>query len=328
MKRTPGILRVLLFLQGILLCFICPAQTEKQLTPADIKQQTIVTEPVTLRKGFFRAGSLVNYRVADKHFTGDGKKEYYLSNIWGAKSSYNLTLQYGVSDRFEIEFMGEYMNSLQESQTTEYIAATNSTKTVVSKQKGSGIGDSYFKMKYQILPEKKYMVSLTGNLNLTVPTGEKNPKDIRSAEQYDLPVGNGTYAVSAGLYARSIVYPYSFTGYAGYTNFFPGKKKFNVTDLAETEFIFGNILEFSIGANLHLNEWIVFSNELNYQHKDKGKINNHDTPLLPVSWTASYEPGLVFQVRKFRLGESVTIPFKGKNVPADPLYIIMVQYLF
>jgi len=28
------------------------------------------------------------------------------------------------------------------------------------------------------------------------------------------------------------------------------------------------------------------------------------------------------------LGESVRIPLKGKNVPADPLYVMMVQYVF
>ena len=328
MRKKSHIIRHFLVFTGLFLSVVCYGQVEKQLTPADIKQQTIVTEPVTLKKGFFRAGTLVNYRVADKYFTDKGEKEYYASNVWGSKSSYNLTFQYGISDRLEVEFTTEYMNSRQESQSTEFVAATNTTRTVLLKQKGSGIGDSYFKLRYQVVPENRHRVSLTGNINLGIPTGEKNPTDIRSAEKYDLPVGSGNFALAAGLYTRTILYPYSFTGSVNYVYNFSGKKKFNVTDLVEREFKPGSIIEASLGINLHLNEWIVFSNEINYQHKEKGTINDHYTPLMPLTWAASYRPGLVFQVKKFRLSELVTIPVKGKNTAADPLYILMVQYVF
>jgi hypothetical protein len=303
-------------------------QTEKQLVPADLKQQTIVTEPVTLRKGFFRAGTLLNYRVADKYFNDSGKKEYYVTSTWGSKSAYNLTLQYGLSDRFQIDLITEYMNTRQESQNTEIVAGTNTTKVSVAKQKGLGIGDSYVSLKYQILPETKYKVSLTGMLNFTAPTGQKNPTNIKNANQYDLPVGDGTYALGLSIFARSIAYPYSFTGYFSYTNNFSGTKFINAGDLTEREFRFGNLLEGGLSANLHLNEWIVMANELNYYHEGEGKIDNVVSSKMPPSWAASYEPSLIFQVKRFRLGEVVTIPLKGKNVPADPLYVVMIQYVF
>lgn len=322
------IIRPALILQGLLFPSLCHSQIEKQLTPAEIKQQTIVTEPVTLKKGFFRAGTIMNYRIADKYFTDKGEKEYYESNIWGSKSSYNLTFQYGISDRLEVEFATEYMNSRQESQTSEYVAALNTTRTLELKQKGTGIGDSYFKLRYQVISENNHSISLTGNINVGIPTGEKNPTEIRSAEKYDLPVGSGNFTVATGLCARTILYPYSFTGSVNYVYNFSGKKKFNVADMVEKEFRPGNMIETSLGINLHLNEWIVFSNEINYQYKGKGTINDHYTSLLPLSWSASYRPGLVFQVKKFRLGESVTIPVKGRNVAADPLYIVMIQYIF
>lgn len=303
-------------------------QTEKQLVPSDLKQQTIVTEPVTLRKGFFRTGTLLNYRVADKYFTDAGHKEYYLSSTWGSKAAYNLNLQYGLSDRFEINLFTEYMNALQESTSTEIAAGTNTATTVVAKQKGYGIGDSHLSLKYQILPETKFLVSLTSTLDVTFPTGQKNPKNIKSANQYDLPVGDGTYAIAVRLSARSIIYPYSFKGYVGYNYNFTGSKIINAGDPVEHKFRFGNLLEAGISANLHLNEWIVLANEINYYREGDGKIDNVFNSRLPDSWAASYEPSLVFQVKRFRLGESVRIPLKGKNVPADPLYIMMVQYVF
>ena len=61
-------------------------QTEKQMIPSDLKQQTVVTEPVTLRKGFLRAGILLNYRVVDKYFTESGERDYPTST-WGSKSA-------------------------------------------------------------------------------------------------------------------------------------------------------------------------------------------------------------------------------------------------
>lgn len=328
MKEYKNIYRLIIIVSGISLTSSVFSQTEKQLMPSDLKQQTIVTEPVTLKKGFIRAGSVLNYRVADKYFSDEGVKEYYLSNTWGTRTSFSFTLQYGLSDRLELELMGEYMDTRQESEKSEYVAATNTTRSIVTKQKGSGIGDTYLRIRYQLLPESKYLVSLTGSMQAAIPTGEKNPTDIRSAERYDLPVGTGNYALSGGLYGRSILYPYSFTAAINYTWNFEGSKKFSAADAEEVNFRMGNIIEAEAGINLHLNEWIVFSNEIVYNHKDKGSINGNLSPLLPVSWSVSYEPGLVFQVKKFRLGESVSIPLRGISIPADPLYVILIQYIF
>ena len=327
MKR-PGypkyiILILLVANSGKTLC-----QTEKQLLPADLKQQTIVTEPVTLRKGFLRAGLLLNYRVADKYFTGRGIKEYYLTSTWGSQAAYNLTIQYGISDRLQVDIITEYMNTQQESQTTETVAATNTTTTVVTEQKGLGFGDTHLAINYQLVPETKFKASLTGRIHLTIPTGEKNPTDIRSANKYDLPVGDGTYAISMSLLARSVIYPYSFTGFFSYSHNFEGRKIFDINDTSERRFRFGNMTEVGLSANIHLNEWIVMANEINFYHEGAGTIYSNVNSEIPSSWAASYQPNLVFQVKKFRLGESVRIPVKGKNVPADPLYVMMIQYVF
>jgi hypothetical protein len=303
-------------------------QTEKQLLPADIKQQTLVTEPVTLKKGFFRAGTLFNYRIADKYFTDSGKKEYYVTSTWGSTTSYNLTLQYGISDRFQVDLITEYMYTLIENQSTETDAATNISRVIEAKHKGLGLGDTHVSFKYQLMQESKRKVSCTGIFNVSLPTGEKNPTNIKDANQYDLPVGDGTYAAELDFFARSIIYPYSFTGFLGYRYNFEGKKITNTTDMLERKFRYGNHLEGGLSANLLLNEWIVLANELNFYHEGKGEIDNAVTPGMPASWALSYSPGLVFQVKKFRLGESVKVPLKGKNVPADPLYVMMIQYVF
>jgi hypothetical protein len=145
---------------------------------------------------------------------------------------------------------------------------------------------------------------------------------------YDLPVGNGTYALSGELFARTIMYPWSFTGYIRYNYNFTGAKKAVPTDTFESRFRLGNRIEAGLSANFHLNEWIVLANDLYYYHEAEGWVNRISTSTIPASWAAVYAPDLVFQVKRIRIGESVSIPLTGKNVPADPLYIFTLLYVF
>ena len=315
----------LIYLQ-ILLASAAFCQTEKLLVPSDLKQQTIVTEPVTLYKGFFRAGLLIDYRVADRYFDGAGDKQYYRTSIWGSKSAYGITLQYGISDRLQADLISEYMNTLEETQSIVEVAGVKSV--VPDRRRGIGLGDSHLALKYQVVPERESKFSLSGRIQITFPTGSKNPRNIKNENQYDLPVGDGIYALGLNISARKIAYPYSFTGYTLYTYNFLGKKVFMTNDQTEKEFRLGNLFETGITGNLHLNEWIVFGNEINFYFEGAGEIENVSSVLLPASWALSYEPGLIFQVHRFRIGETVRIPVKGKNVPADPLYVLMTQYIF
>jgi hypothetical protein len=328
MTRTFEKILLLLFLAELLGSGTLYCQTEKQLVPSDLKQQTIVTEPVTLYKGFLRIGAVANYRVADKYFSDDCNKEYFSYNVWGSKSSFNLTLQYGLNDRMEIGVVTEYMNNRVESQSVEVDAGTNTSTTVQTTQKGIGFGDTHLDIKYQLVREKTHRVSLTSQLGVTLPTGEKNPKNVKSAQQYDLPVGTGNYAATASLFARAILYPYSFTAYLKYIYNFSGSKKIYATDVNERNFRFGNRYETGVSTNLHLNDWIVMSNDIYCFYEGKGTIDNVVSASMPVSWSVAYVPNLVFQVKKFRLSEAVSIPVWGRNVPADPLFVLRMQYIF
>jgi hypothetical protein len=320
--------------RSLLTCFLLlsapllSGQTEKLIVPSDIKQQTVVTEPVTLHKGYLRAGVILDYRVADRFFNSEGSKEYFSTSSFGSHSAYGITLQYGISDRLEADLFTEYINILQQTQTTEVSSVTNKSETSSIKQKGIGLGDSHLELRYQAIHEKETKFSLTTTLMFTIPTGEKNPRNIKSENQYDLPVGDGTYALGLNISARKVIYPYSFSGYFLYTNNFNGTKIISTINPVEKKFRLGNIFEAGLICNLHLNEWIVFGNELNYYQEGEGKIENVTSALMPSSWALSYEPQIVFQVHRLRFSESVKIPLKGLNTPADPLYIMMAQFIF
>jgi hypothetical protein len=293
-----------------------------------MKQQTVVTEPVTLRKGYLRAGVVLDYRVADRFFNSEGSKEYYSTSTYGSHSAYGMTIQYGISDRLEVDLFTEYLNDLQQTQTSQLETVTNKSVTISTKQKGIGLGDSHLEVRYQVIHEKESKFSMTCRLMLTIPTGEKNPRNIKSENQYDLPVGDGTYALGLNILTRKVVYPYSFSGYISYVNNFNGSRIVDVAIPVEKRFRLGNMFETGLSCNLHLNEWIVFGNEFNFNHEGEGKVENEPSALMPSSWALSYEPSLIFQVHRFRFSESVKIPLKGLNVPADPLYVMTAQLIF
>jgi hypothetical protein len=99
-------------------------------------------------------------------------------------------------------------------------------------------------------------------------------------------------------------------------------------DSSETKFKDGNYTTVGASFNLHLNEWIVLSNEFNYKYNEKGVIKYKVEETVDPAWEFCYQPGLYFQVRRFRISEVVQVPLMGKNNSADPLYLMQVQYTF
>jgi hypothetical protein len=304
------------------------AQFEKIIQPSDLRQQTIITEPITLRKGYLRTGIGFGYRVQDKYFDDKRKKVYRPTSLWGAYYSYDITLQYGISDRFEIDIYVPLVNNRMESYSVIKAPVINDDFSVSSDLKSRGFGDCILGLYYQIIPEKVKRFTLTIGGDFTFPTGRKNITDIKDLIDFKPPTGEGIFAAGARLFTRKIIYPYSFSSSISYYYNFSGSKLISPSDEAETKFKTGDRLILTGSFSLHLNEWIVFANEINYFHQSKGEVRYNVVKILDPSWDIDYLPRLVFQVRRFRISEFVMIPLFGKNLDADPKYSISVQYTF
>ena len=215
-------------------------QSEQQLLPSDIKQQTVVTEPVTLTRGFFRTGMMVTYGVMDKYFDPEGIRRYYLNSTWGSSASYLINLQYGISSRLMVDIYLPVNASREQFSGLTVQPENNTDAAETSNLRGKGFGDGSLKMKYQMISEKKHLVSLTGTFEVTIPTGEKNPTNIKSLREYNLPAGSGFWSTGTTMMARAIIYPWSVTAHAGFVSRFSGRKLLTPSDLAETEFRDGN----------------------------------------------------------------------------------------
>ncbi|MBM3420190.1 MAG: hypothetical protein FJY11_03550 [Bacteroidetes bacterium] len=311
-----------------ILSLTATGQIEKQLLPSDIKQQTVVTEPVTLSRGFFRSGFWVSYGVVDKYFDYEGTKKYYLNSTWGSATSYLFNFQYGITSRLMVDINIPVNSAREQFSGLTVQPEINADAPETSNLKGKGIGDGSVRLAFQVIDEKNHRISLTGTLEATIPTGEKNPTNIRNLREYNLPTGSGFWSTGGKLMARTILYPYSITAYAGYVSRFSGKKLATPSDLAETEFRDGNSFEAGGSFNLHLNDWIVTANHIRYLYKGEGEIREPFNITVPPVTALFFETQLIFQVGQLRIGESVRIPLAGKRISADPRFEMLVQYVF
>ncbi len=303
-------------------------QNEEVILPSDLKQQTIITEPPTLWKGFLRVGLVTSFGAVDKYFNNENNKTYFPESAWASSWSFMLLAQYGVTDRLTVEFWLPYGNEVR-NYFQVWLDPGNEINYENSWDlKGNGLGDISFSSRYQFLKESVSFPSLTGSLDLTIPTGEKNPTDIKGNYDYKLPAGYGEYVLSGELRAKKIRYPYSYIAYISYLYHFPGSKMFNAMDTEESEFKSGDRLNLGLSFNFHLNDWIAIANEANYFYNWKGEQENVSPDDLFTNWAVSYEGRLVFQIKRIRLAEAVRFPVMGRNVSADPLYILLVQYTF
>jgi hypothetical protein len=304
------------------------SQTEKILNPADLKQQTVITEPLSLRKGFLRVGFTFSYGVLDKYYDDSGKKIYFPESTWGSAINTMLWLQYGITDRIMVEAGMPFVNDLTNYHSRLYAPGYDTMRIFNASNRAMGFGDLVVSGTYQIIPSEGHKFSMKSILDVTIPTGRKNPTNVKSSDEYDPATGDGVFVVTPQITARYLSYPYSLTAYVSYNYNFKGNRLIFPTDSLETGFKYGNSLFAGVMVGLHLNEWIALVNELNFHYAGKGEIDGVSQSDLNTTWAVSYMPKLIFQIRRFRLGEVVNIPLKGKMISADPSYVLLVQYVF
>lgn len=313
---------------AILLLFssaISFGQTEEEMLPAERKQLTVITEPFTLYKGFFRAGVTLQYSSLYKIFDENGKR-VPIENASGTTWAAQLLLQYGITDRLQVtaglpyQKQDLFLSSLYEA------PGLNFFEQIKIEGKGSGLSDIYIGFDYQLLTETITRPSIKAMLTVTIPSGEANPVETSNDELFDMPVGAGRYSIDAALSIRKISYPFSYSGYVSYQLNLENTKQF---DLGQPEQVFkdGNMLTLSGGFNFHMNEWLALKNDVYYFYFATDQVEGQDVPDSK-SWTIQYTPTLSFQIKRLRVNQAITIPLFGNLSGADPGFILVVQYMF
>jgi hypothetical protein len=304
------------------------AQTEQMVVPGDLKQQTIITEPITLRKGFLRVGIEGAFIIVDKVFDENGNRSYVLgTNAWGKFSGYQLAIHYGITDRLEIGCKVPYLNQKYYVSTVITSVIDRKDTLISFRTRGRGLGDVEAGIKYQVVRETERLPGLMIGTVLTLPTGRKNPRNIINDLEYDHPTGDGIFEWETYAILKKVFYPFSSTTRIHYKHYFPGKKIF-FPDEPETEFNMGDYYNIASDFGVQLNDWISLSNELGFNTAGENTYYYDPVETSPSAWTVDYVPSLFFQIRRFRFVQAISIPLFGKYNSADPTYIFGLSYIF
>src|SRR5687768_2643717 len=277
---------------------LCPAQVQEQVSPTERKQQTIVTEPVTLYKGFFRAGLSTWYNVIDKIFL-DSKKQSQPGNIWGSTFSFSLYGQYGISDRLMVEVALPYVKD-DIYQSVVYELPMDFSEQYIYPRKwktqANGIGDVDLTVAYQIIQETLTRPALAAFVTATLPTGEKNviDNDDDDVNTYYRPTGQGEVAINTVVRLRQVKYPFSYSISAAY-KYRTESSKVVALDQPEVKYRNGSLIDFSGSFNFHVNDWIAFKNIVDFMQIQQDKLNGE--ALGEKGWLLQYLPGISFQLK-------------------------------
>ncbi|MBN2215247.1 MAG: hypothetical protein JW723_13500 [Bacteroidales bacterium] len=301
-------------------------QFERQGIPVESKHQTLVTEPTTLPKGFFRVGIYSFYIIADRYFDENSRRKVLQNSNQPTGISASLNSSYGISDRLEMNITVPFSRRITKGIYKMVDISGNVIGEIPMKVIGQGIGDIYIEIKWQVIQGSTEKASLLiGNL-VTFPTGRKNPSDIMDEVNFNEAVGKGEFIISPFIGYKKIFYPYSlyldatFSWHSGGEKiFYPGEEtvKFKPLPTVSTAAKF----------SFHINDWIAISNMVFFNYKAKTEFIGTTTETGPSTWAVESIPYLYFQIRKMRLGQAVSIPLAGRNTGADPSFTIILQYI-
>lgn len=309
------------------------AQNEDQLLPTELKQLTAVTEPITLKKGFFRVGTFWSYTGYKSIFDQDTKRQYQSGSNIGRAQSIDLSLQYGLTDRIQINLALPYrMDKVQrvifldDPGFRPILLQSYSVAQNNYNEKGVGFGDLSASVFAQLFKESNYFPAISLRTTIEFPTGRKDVI-VADPSTYLIhsAIGSGEFALIVDIVAKKIIYPYSFTFSSGLDYGFGGVRIKEPGGNPET-FNYSPVFHTAGGINFHLNDWICLTNDIRFDLL--GERDYYGLAPGDIQWRITYMPNINFQVKKLRLVQGISIPLKGLIMPADPSYALVVQYIF
>jgi hypothetical protein len=303
------------------------SQQEKQLLPSEIKQMTVVQEPVTLNKGFFRFGLTTSFFSEERSFDNAGKKYTNLFNSTARSWGYGLTASYGIGNRLQANVETPFENTKFFISSNNAMPVIDSVFTDVYLQRQRGLGDIRLSFNYQIFTETSNRPSVIFDGLVTLPTGKNKFTNVKNEFQYDYPTGSGAVKLSSSLYIRKIIFPYSvyFQGIFDYP--LKGKKYLEPYDKEMTSYRGYKDYFLKLGLNYMLNDWIALGDELSYTYS-WGKWVEGETNLYDNASQLNDQVSLFFQIKRVRFSQVILFTLYGKNSAADPIYLVRLQYTF
>jgi hypothetical protein len=138
------------------------------------------------------------YNRARGSFNDDGSYKSYINKDKKSQYQEQLLLQYGITDRLQVDGQGVYQQNLKE------VNGQNAEST--------GFGDSYLTLHYRFLEDKLYMPQVAGFFQLKIPTGkfQKADEGKLGTDLMGAITGGGSYEHSYGVTLTKKMKPFVF----------------------------------------------------------------------------------------------------------------------
>ena len=309
----------------IVLCFYSfpiIAQTERELTVSEIRQQTVLTEPLTLQKGYFKASSQFNYSVLSTSYYNNNWEK--ITNYGYMFNSFSIpfSINYGINDNLEINISSDYKyNKVSYSYKSINYIETEKSKEVKQNTIENGLNDISFGFNYNLISDKRTTspsMCLAGYF--TIPSGKSEPTSIDSGKTIRGATSFGCYELGVGYLIKKVFYPFSVKGILRYSYSFPTDLKLKYDDTIKTHIKYGDWLNCNITLNYMVCDWISFGNTLSYTYNGASEYNSVKDNIINeyYNWT----PSLIFQIKNMRLSQGVSFYIIGKNAPSNPYAFI------
>jgi hypothetical protein len=325
--------RIIILFSFTAMVNFCKAQVAEGLTPLQRKQLTVLAEPATLYKGFFRLGYGIKYsrpgRTFDKNGVNRTPEDF---NFSGNYVEHLFTATYGITDRIQISASLPYTNDnlsalIRVNQTNNQIVESK------IKVKSKGISDFQTDLQVQLIKETKQIPAVVFGFSVWLPTGNNERTIVTDPVTFDVTYNDITGGVGSSVFTsiqvRKVMYPYLLAAEFKYFYGADGKIIENNTSI---DVIGANSAVWQLTTGMHLNEWITITGKMFYQRLsfDSDVQPNTTVPLIDNSKKEllSFDPTLTFQFGRFRSQQYISIPISGKNYSSELEYSAGLVYTF
>jgi hypothetical protein len=299
------------------------AQTEKQLTVSEIRQQTVLTEPLTMQKGYSRITTGMSYFFMSSNYFDNDWKSKSVYSFLSRDFSFPFFIYYGFTNNLELDVSTsvEYNNSTYKIDMIDYYG--NMSKTNTYKTITKGFSDIGCNLLYKFLDETPGHLSMAFSTNFSIPYGKMTPTiSSDSLIEYDATT-MGEYKLGGEYMFKKIFYPYAVVGDFSYTYRFPTDIKLSYSDAEKTHVKYGNYVDINLSFHYMLCDWITLRNYFEYTLSGKPRYYDNNLSYLEISTQEiKWQPTLIFQIKNVRLAQALSFMLFGKNTTTQPSFIV------
>jgi hypothetical protein len=297
---------------------------EKYQLPSDLRCETNITEPLTLRKGYFRTS--LGYALApyDRYFDRESgtsrllnSSGLTLSGVSSYMNYYILGFRYGLTNDLSVGIDFWYIKSENFFQYTLEIVPLNDITKYNQYKYSKGFNDMNLSLSYQFYKKRDFFSSI--DLDIKIPTGSTRTETIVNENYTSIrePVSSNDWEIGIGLKAKKIIYPFSLYFAPSISQTFGNERREPWTSYS-----------LHTSSGILLNDWFSVNNSwsINYTPIMTSKSIDIQNKNMYSIFTGIQ---ITQQVKQFRFYQMLKFPIAGSHgFPTNMNLLFSLSYTF